>query len=47
MLRENKRFFFGHAVKGARSAELEDALQWLLDARMVHRFLRQRRSEYH
>ena len=37
MLRENKRFFFGHAVEGARSAELEDALQWLLDARMVHK----------
>jgi len=37
LAKENKRFFFGHAVKGARSAELEDALQWLLDARMVHK----------
>ena len=34
---ENRRFFFGHAVKGARSSELEDALQWLIDAGMVHR----------
>ncbi len=34
---ENRRFFFGHAVKGARSKDLEDALQWLLDAGMVYK----------
>ena len=34
---ENKRFFFGHAVKGARSKDLEDSLQWLLDAGMVYK----------
>ncbi len=34
---ENRRFFFGHAVKGARSGELEDALQWLSDAGMVYK----------
>lgn len=34
---ENRRFFFGHAVKGSRSKDLEDALQWLIDARMVHK----------
>ena len=34
---ENKRFFFGHAVKGARSKDLEDSLQWLSDAGMVYK----------
>ena len=34
---ENRRFFFGHAVKGARSKDLEDSLQWLLDAGMVYK----------
>ena len=37
LAKENRRFFFGHAVKGARSAELEDALQWLLDAGLAYR----------
>lgn len=34
---ENKRFFFGRAVKGARSGDLEDALQWLIDAGLVYK----------
>ena len=34
---ENRRFFFGHAVKGARSKDLEDSFQWLIDAGMVYR----------
>ncbi|MCQ2071375.1 MAG: AAA family ATPase [archaeon] len=33
----NRRFFFGHAVKGSRSTDLEDSLQWLIDAGMVYR----------
>jgi len=33
----NKRFFFGHAVPGSRSKDLEDAVQWLMDAGMVHK----------
>jgi len=33
----NKRFFFGHAVPGSRAKDLEDAIQWLLDAGMVHK----------
>lgn len=37
LAKENRRFFFGHAVKGARSGELEDALQWLIDAGMVYK----------
>lgn len=30
--KENRRFIFGHAVEGARARDLEDALQWLIDA---------------
>ena len=33
--RENKRFIFGEVRKGARAKDLEDALQWLVDASMV------------
>ena len=40
---ENRRFFFSHAVKGARSNELEDALQWLLDAGLIYRLPRMER----
>jgi len=32
--KENKKFIFGHAVEGGRARELEDALQWLIDAGM-------------
>ena len=32
-----KRFIFGHAVDGARGADLKDAVQWLVDAGLVHR----------
>lgn len=35
--KDNKRFLFGHAVKGARAKDLEDALQWLLDAGFLHK----------
>ena len=41
---ENRRFFFGHAVKGARSKDLEDSLQWLLDAGMVYKVPRVERT---
>lgn len=37
---ENRRFFFGHAVKGARSNDLEDSLQWLIDAGMIYKLPR-------
>jgi predicted AAA+ superfamily ATPase len=33
--KENRKFLFGHAVKGARARDLEDALQWLIDAGLV------------
>lgn len=41
--RENRRFFFGHAVEGARSKDLEDSLQWLIDAGMVYKVPRAER----
>jgi predicted AAA+ superfamily ATPase len=35
--KENRKFLFGHAVKGARAKDLEDALQWLIDAGLVYK----------
>ncbi|MDR3282524.1 MAG: ATP-binding protein [Candidatus Methanoplasma sp.] len=35
--KENRRFMFGHAVEGSRSKDLEEDLQWLLDAGMVYK----------
>lgn len=33
--KENRKFLFGHVIKGARAKDLEDALQWLIDAGLV------------
>ena len=35
--RENRRFIFGEVREGARAKDLEDALQWLIDASMVQK----------
>lgn len=35
--KENNKFVFSHVKEGKRAAELEDALQWLTDAGLVHR----------
>ena len=35
--KENKKFIFSHAVEGKRARDLEDALQWLIDAGIVMR----------
>ena len=35
LAKENNKFVFSHVKKGKRSAELEDALQWLQDAGLV------------
>ena len=35
--RENRRFMFGEVREGARAKDLEDALQWLLNASMVQK----------
>ncbi|MBP5351361.1 MAG: ATP-binding protein [Fibrobacterales bacterium] len=37
LAKENKKFFFGRIKPGARSAEFENAVQWLSDAGLVHK----------
>jgi predicted AAA+ superfamily ATPase len=37
LAKENKKFFFGQIKKGARSAEFEKAIQWLVDSGLVYR----------
>lgn len=37
LAKENKKFFFGGIKKGARSREYETAIQWLIDAGLLHR----------
>ena len=35
LARENRKFIFSHVREGKRAADLEDALQWLVDAGLV------------
>ena len=37
LARENKKFIFGAVRKGARAADFETAIQWLVDAGLVNR----------
>lgn len=37
LARENKKFIYGAVRKGARAADFEVAIQWLVDAGLVHR----------
>jgi predicted AAA+ superfamily ATPase len=37
LAKENKKFIFGMVKKGARAAQFEEALQWLVDAGLVIR----------
>ncbi|MDR1690634.1 MAG: DUF4143 domain-containing protein, partial [Candidatus Methanoplasma sp.] len=37
LARENKKFMFSHVRSGARAKDLEDALEWLIDAGLVHK----------
>lgn len=37
MARENNKFVFSHVRAGTRARDLEDALQWLVDAGLVYR----------
>ncbi|MFI3326763.1 MAG: AAA family ATPase [Clostridia bacterium] len=36
LAKENKKFVFGHVKKGLRAKDLEDALQWLVNAGLVY-----------
>ena len=40
LARENKKFIFGAVKPGARASEFENAIQWLIDARMVYKINR-------
>jgi predicted AAA+ superfamily ATPase len=40
LAKDNERFFFGHAKKGARAKDLEDAIEWLISAGMVYKVCR-------
>ncbi len=40
LARENGKFIFSHVRPGARAKELEDALEWLIAAGMVHKVAR-------
>lgn len=40
LARENKKFIYKVVKEGARAREYEDALQWLMDARLVHKIYR-------
>ncbi len=40
MAKESGKFVFGHVRKGARAKDLEDAMQWLIDAQMAHKVCR-------
>lgn len=37
LARDNNKFIFSHVKEGKRASELEDALEWLTDAGLVHR----------
>ena len=37
LARENSKFIFGHVKKGWRSKDLEDALEWLINAGLVYK----------
>lgn len=40
LAKENKKFIYKAVKQGARAREYEDALQWLVDARLVHKVYR-------
>ena len=40
LARENKKFIYRAVKEGARAREYEDALQWLADARLIHKIYR-------
>ncbi len=40
LARENKKFLYKVVKPGARAREYEDALQWLVDAQLVHKIFR-------
>ena len=39
LAKENNKFVFSHVKQGKRAADLEDALQWLVDAGLIYKLL--------
>lgn len=46
LARENNKFIFSHVREGKRSKELEDALEWLVDAGLVYKLERVGQPEF-
>lgn len=46
LAKENKKFIFGAIRKGARAADYEDAIQWLVDAGLVYKVYRVSTPKY-
>ena len=45
LAKENKKFIWGALKKGARAKEFENAVQWLIDAGLVHKVPRLKKIE--
>jgi len=45
LAKDNRKFMFGHTKTGMRSRDLEGALEWLINAGLVHKVRRAERSE--
>jgi predicted AAA+ superfamily ATPase len=43
--KDNRKFVFGHTKAGMRSRDLEDALEWLINAGLIHKVRRIERPE--
>ena len=46
LAKENKKFIFGAIKKGARAADFEAAIQWLVDAGLIYRICRASTPKY-
>ena len=45
LAKENKKFVYGALKKGARAKEFENAIEWLLDAGLIHKVHRTKKVE--
>lgn len=45
LAKENKKFIYGALKKGARAKEFENAIEWLLDAGLIHKVHRTKKVE--
>jgi len=45
LAKDNNKFMFGHVKTGQRAKDLEDALEWLIDAGFVHKVIKVEKPE--